>query len=267
MDTVHAADADVAHYNNVGWHRVNQLIDRDTALLLRRRFDERGHALRPTVEAFDPTKSNYHNSAEVQRMHVQYLDTFSIADEFRSVVLSPRIGAVVRRLLGAKRVQLYRTSVFEKEPEAAGGLGTSAHQDFPYLSFDRSRSLTVWIALGDLPASTGTLRFVDGSHRLGSLGRDHVYLKDDDYLKQRMAKEEWVMSPAADLSAGDATIHADLMVHGSDANLGDTPRIALVSTYFDARTLFNGAPSPHTDGLDLEVNRPFPIDLFPPVSD
>jgi hypothetical protein len=150
------------------------------------------------------------------------------------------------------------------EGGADGHGATEFHQDFPWMPMDRSAMLTVWLALVDVPADMGSLRFYSGSHRFGVLGRSFTR-PGDDQLTQHPWLKELEVSPPLDLAAGDATVHHALTVHGAPANRRDTPRLSFTVTYFDAHALYTGTPYRQTDGLGLTVNAPFDHPRFPVV--
>ena len=93
-----------------------------------------------------------------------------------------------------------------KLPSSDGGSPTPWHQDFPYLALDRIGLLKVWVALVDMPAEMGTMRFLDGSHRLGPMGRVIHRTDGKDLLDLHpwIGDEHEVSGPFT-LRAGDAT--------------------------------------------------------------
>ncbi|GAA3144284.1 phytanoyl-CoA dioxygenase family protein [Nonomuraea salmonea] len=126
----------------------------------------------------------------------------------------------VRLLHGVRAVRVQVTNLLVKEAGEHGA--TEFHQDFPWMPMDRSAMLTVWLALADVPAGMGALRFYAGSHRHGLLGRSFTR-PDDDQLTQHPWLKELELSPPLDLEAGDATVHHALTVHGAPANRHDRP--------------------------------------------
>jgi ectoine hydroxylase-related dioxygenase (phytanoyl-CoA dioxygenase family) len=128
---------------------------------------------------------------------------------------------------------------------------------------DRHGGVSIWIALDDLEPESGTLQFVEGSHRFGSLGRDEVHRTDYDHLKTTSEAEGWAATQGLPMRAGDATIHHDLTVHGAGVNHSDRSRIAVTSYIFPAHALYNGAPHPQTEPLGIDLNKPFPPEFFP----
>src|SRR5262249_52438282 len=96
-----------------------------------------------------------------------------------------------------------------------------------------------------------------------SLGRDAHMRPDADRLGKYVRDD--LVSPPLDLKAGDATIHADLTIHGAAPNESDESRWAVSIGYMDADSLYNGAPNRLTEGLGLNVNMPLDHPKFPIV--
>ncbi|WP_454688926.1 phytanoyl-CoA dioxygenase family protein [Achromobacter aloeverae] len=253
----------VRDFNENGWTVIRNVIPRDVALGLRESAIKSAGANRPPEMEFDPTKNNYINDARFQSQHRLYPSAESVDALFASVVYSPRIAAISRALLNCAEVRHLRSIIMEKAPVSQGGQKTSWHQDFPFLPIDRSRSLSIWIALMDLPPEMGTLRFVNGSPHLGSLGRDAHMRPDADRLESYV--QNGTVSPPLSLRAGDATIHADLTIHGAAPNESNESRWAVSIGYMDADCLYTGAPNRLTDGLGLEVNMPLNHEKFPMI--
>jgi hypothetical protein len=182
---------------------------------------------------------------------------------FAAAAYSPTMAGNASRLLpGAPQVRLQIDNLLVKEAPGGAHRATVFHQDFPSMPMDCSFMLTVWLALIDIPATMGSLRFYDRSHIYGLLGRSFVR-PGDDALTQHPWLAELELSPALDLHAGDATVHSALTIHGAAANEHDRPRLSYAWTYFDAQTKYTGSPFAQTDELDLEVNETFDHPRFP----
>jgi ectoine hydroxylase-related dioxygenase (phytanoyl-CoA dioxygenase family) len=242
---------EVAFFRSNGWALLPQLVDplrvadlRDRALL-RLRSRQRAHA------------------GFVDDAFGQDRDIASNDEAFGALARSPAIGGnAVRLLTGVSRVRLQVTNLLVKEAGEHGS--TVFHQDFPWMPMDRSAMLTFWLALADVPADMGSLRFYNGSHLYGTLGRSFVR-NGDDALSSHPWLSSLPMSPPLDLAPGDATVHSSLVIHGAPENRRDTPRLSFTATYFDADTLYTGAAYGQTDNLGLTVNRPFDHPSFPVV--
>ena len=184
-------------------------------------------------------------------------------EDFAAAVYSPTMAGNASRLLpGRPQVRLQIDNLLVKEPAGGAHTATTYHQDFPWMPMDRSSMLTVWLALIDVPATMGSLRFYDRSCIHGVLGRSFVR-SGDDALSQHPWLAELELSPALDLHAGDATIHSALTIHGAPANEHDRPRLSYAWTYFDAQTKYTGSPFAQTDELDLVINEVFDHPCFP----
>lgn len=266
LDTpLEVADADVQHYRDNGWVRIDQLISRDDALAMRDRLLnvlESGVDLKPSETVRRSRGQEYVGAAQSRRQHLMYENPGDHDQLFHDVVYSRRIGSLLRALQGTDVVRYVRSVVLEKLSTNEGGASTNLHQDFPYLPIDRSGSATVWLALTDITPEMGPLQFVSGSHRAGSLGRDAQTGRVPDYIAQQYESNGWTLSEPRFLQAGDATVHADLMVHGAGANQTDTPRYGFAMTYMRGDVLYSGAPWRHTDPLGLTPNEPFEHERF-----
>lgn len=246
---------EVAHFREYGWAGLPRLVAPDFVADLRERALVR---LRKRQGAF--------RNSFVDQAFGQDRDIARHDEAFAALALSPVLGRnVTRLLLGVERVRLQVTNLLIKEPANGDGHGeTVFHQDFPWMPMDRSAMLTVWLALADVPADMGALRFYNRSHLHGTLGRSFVR-ESDDALSQHPWLTDLELSPPLDLRTGDATVHSSLVVHGAPANRRDLPRLSFTATYFDAEALYTGSPYGQTDGLGLEVNKPFDHPLFPVV--
>ncbi|AQZ65057.1 hypothetical protein BKM31_29645 [[Actinomadura] parvosata subsp. kistnae] len=244
-----ASDDEAAFFHEHGWVRLARMVPPEAAEELRER-----------AAGYLDARSKRHESL-VDQAFGQSRDIAASDEAFAALTMSPAMGRTAVRLLrGVRAVRVQVTNLLVKEPGEHGA--TEFHQDFPWMPMDRSAMLTVWLALSDVPAEMGSLRFYEGSHRLGLLGRSFTR-PGDDQLTQHPWLKELELSPPLDLKAGDATVHHALTVHGAPANRRDTPRLSFTVTYFDADALYTGLPYKQTDGLGLRVNRPFEHERFP----
>ncbi|PRX64284.1 phytanoyl-CoA dioxygenase PhyH [Nonomuraea fuscirosea] len=244
-----ASDDEAAFFHEHGWVRLGRLVEPDLAAELRERALRRLDA-----------RSRSHETL-VDQAFGQSRDIAASDELFGALTLSPGMGRTAVRLLrGVRAVRVQVTNLLVKEAGEHGA--TEFHQDFPWMPMDRSAMLTVWLALADVPADMGSLRFYSGSHRHGLLGRSFTR-PGDDQLSQHPWLKELELSPPLDLKAGDATVHHALTVHGAPANRHDRPRLSFTVTYFDADALYTGLPYRQTDGLGLRVNQPFEHERFP----
>lgn len=142
----------------------------------------------------------------------------------------------VETVLGADLV-IDGTLVFYKPPR--DGSYASWHQDSVYSGWHLTPSVSAWIALTVSERANGCMRAVPGSHKLGLLEHENVH--DDPNLlnrrgeRIRMDVEE---SDAVDvvLRPGEMSLHHTNIVHGSNPNGSDGPRIGFIVRFVTNRT-------------------------------
>jgi len=165
-----------------------------------------------------------------------------------------RVGRLVHEITGWSSTRLWSDRVFIKPGRKIGSRPTVWHQDLPKIPIDRRGFTTVWIPLVDLPASKGAMTFLEGSHRLGPLGATSQLAGEPD-LSEILAEADWKQITgcvtAAPLAAGDATMHAGMMLHRARANTEDEDRVVLAISYVDGEALYTGGANPVTDELGM----------------
>jgi hypothetical protein len=146
-----------------------------------------------------------------------------------------------------------------------GNRPTAFHQDFISHAVDRSGGLTFWFALEPLDPESGTMSFVNRSHRMGVLGHTMTY-GDGDVLDGFPELRELEMSEPMTYGLGDVTVHDHLTVHGAGANLTDRPRWAYLLLTQPADILWNGSPCPNFEWTAMKPWQPFSDDVLPVIS-
>jgi ectoine hydroxylase-related dioxygenase (phytanoyl-CoA dioxygenase family) len=196
------------------------------------------------------------------RYRAMWSNSFDLRLRFDAVAqLVGQLADVARVLLGEPEVRVFWDKTFVKPPSHVGTRESVWHQDYPYNPIDRRGMMTIWLALADVPAESGALRFVPGSHHLGPLGR--LDLVSDDYGLEdvlRADDHELVGEPViVPLLAGEATVHDALTLHGAGPNLTTTARRAWTVVFLPATTRYTGGPHPHDNinSLGLTPFEPF----------
>lgn len=105
------------------------------------------------------------------------------------------------------------------------------HQDAAYWPLTPSRTVTVWLAIDDADKENGAMRFVPGTHRhLGLL--EHQDATGPSVLGHEIVNVQAYGEPVHDeLMAGEISLHADLLAHGSEPNPSDRRRCGVVLRY------------------------------------
>jgi hypothetical protein len=100
----------------------------------------------------------------------------------------------------------------------------------------------------------GTMRFLDGSHRLGQLGRRSA----DDLLAcyPRLSEKATITEPFT-YRPGDSTVNDLRLIHSAGPNQTDEIRWGYTCMYFPEDALYTGIPHRYTEDLGLEAWQPF----------
>jgi hypothetical protein len=191
---------------------------------------------------------------------------------FSSLAFAQQLGQNAERLmskpaLGPRKAFKSYDGMLIKMPASTGAEATRWHQDEPTAPIDRIGSPTFWIALVPVSPEMGSLRFVDRSHRFGSLGR-FQHTPDGDTIKKYpgIAKELEIIE-GNDLKPGDATVHDSCTIHAAGPNLTDRPRWACVQAFMPADALYTGAHHVGFGAYGFEVNEPIVHPDFPITAD
>lgn len=118
----------------------------------------------------------------------------------------------------------------------------SWHQDATYWNFlPKERGLTVWISLSGTTADMGCVKYIPGSHKKKQV--KHSDIKSDNNLLMRGQTVSYSSDNIhyAECGPGSFLMHSPFVMHSSDRNLTDTPRLALGLIYAatDAKPIVN----------------------------
>ena len=105
------------------------------------------------------------------------------------------------------------------------------HQDASYWGLTPARTVTVWLAIDDADDQNAAMKFIPGSHKLGHLEwKEH---QGPAALHQEIVGAGGLAKPMYNvLKAGQVSLHADMLAHGSDANHSSRRRCGLTLRYF-----------------------------------
>jgi ectoine hydroxylase-related dioxygenase (phytanoyl-CoA dioxygenase family) len=255
-------DEEVRTFHEKGWVFLKNYVDRDTVAKMLERGKERMGI--SEGGAFNPDK--------IASVKNWWWDVSHIAREddlFASIAFSPAMGRNIQKLFRRDvPIQYIADALMAKAPASrSDGSGpTSWHQDIPSFPFDRSGTMACWIGLAHLPPETGTMRFLEGSHRSDLFGRipasedPYIILKNNPHLIEDYKEVE---SPT--FEPGDATFHHCQILHGAPANSSDQMRWSYTVACMAADNLYTGASCVYTDGLDLPIEQPIRHPKFPQI--
>ncbi|MEN0000763.1 MAG: phytanoyl-CoA dioxygenase family protein [Pseudomonadota bacterium] len=104
------------------------------------------------------------------------------------------------------------------------------HQDASFWHLSPARTVTVWLAIDDVDEENAAMRFIPRTHDLGHLAwREPT---GDAALNQELVGTEKLGEPVVNaLRAGQVSLHADMLAHGSLANTSHRRRCGLTIRY------------------------------------
>lgn len=174
----------------------------------------------------------------LQRVVASGGDSYSISSAHLSygpvhdILTNERIVTCVSDLLG-ENVIGWGSHFFCKMPQ--DGKSVAWHQDASYWPLSPSKAVTVWLAIDDADQDNACMKFVAGSHHHGHMTFRPSDSTEHNVLNQTIENPEQfgdtVFNP---IKAGSMSIHSDLLLHGSEANLSDRRRCALTLRYCSA---------------------------------
>ncbi len=138
-----------------------------------------------------------------------------------------RILDCVQDILGPN-ILCWATAILSKAPRDPKRVPW--HQDASFWKLDPARTVSVWLAIDDADKANSAMRFIPGTHKMGPLpesSRDEASV-----FHKGTANAEALGEPFTNtLKAGQISLHADMLVHGSLANASDRRRCGLTLRY------------------------------------
>jgi non-haem Fe2+, alpha-ketoglutarate-dependent halogenase len=163
------------------------------------------------------------DSYSISSAHLQYGGVYDILS-------SPRIVDIISDLLGDHIIG-WGAHFFCKMPH--DGKRVAWHQDASYWPLTPSKTATMWLAVDDADTENACMRLVPRSHLKGHLTYRMSEDDEDNVLNQTVDDAESYGDEPIDviLKAGQASVHSDLLLHGSEANTSDRRRCGLTLRY------------------------------------
>src|SRR3954464_2885043 len=203
---------DVARFNRDGYLKPFRIFDAAEIADIRRYFDD---LLARTLAAGG-------DSYSISTAHLRYGRVYDL-------LRHPRILAYVADLIGPDVIG-WGSHFFCKMP--GDGKRVAWHQDASYWPLTPSRAVTVWLAIDDADRGNACMRFIPGTHVLGHLTWQLSETDEANVLNQTVPDVERDGAPVyVELKAGEASVHSDLLLHGSEANTSARRRCGLTLRY------------------------------------
>jgi len=133
----------------------------------------------------------------------------------------------VEDLIGPEII-CWASAIFSKRPHDPKAVHW--HQDATFWNLSPARTVTVWLAIDDADEANSAMRFIPGSHDKGALKvRD---AGEGSVLRLETEGADSLGVPVSNcLRAGQISLHADMLVHGSLPNMSDRRRCGLTIRY------------------------------------
>lgn len=145
------------------------------------------------------------------------------------LLCNPRIVAIAKDLLG-EHVIGWGSHFFCKLP--GDGKRVDWHQDASYWPLSPSKAITIWLAIDDADIENACMQFITGSHRFGHLTYRPSDADSHNVLDQTIDNpHQFGTLFINEVPAGFASVHSDLLLHGSDPNQSSRRRCALTLRY------------------------------------
>ncbi len=145
---------------------------------------------------------------------------------------SEKIIEVIKPLLGDD-ILLWYSVLFVKPANTAAYVPW--HQDATYWALNKNEGLTLWLALSDVTPENGCVDYIPGSHLWNDF--DHSINNNADNLlarRQEISGFDSQSKKSILLKPGQASIHDVSLLHSSQANSSNQPRLGIAFRYIPA---------------------------------
>ncbi len=234
------SDADIDSFGRDGFLIIEQdFIPEETVMLLRERFDELFAGSYATGIA--PDEVNWVRGRDPETKTRQICNGWKADDLIAAQVLSQQSGRLAAQLAGWEGVRIVHDNCLWKPP---GARSLGMHQDGSYAGYvDPPEMITVWIALDQTFAQSGTIEYVAGSHKWPKMPPSRGDFHDpDDWLAPVAAAAPAGASTECTpvvVQPGGAAIHHSRVFHGSGINEAEIDRRALVTHMIPSNAQFD----------------------------
>jgi len=145
---------------------------------------------------------------------------------------------VVEQVLGPDII-LWGSQIFCKP--AGTGLAVPWHQDGHFWPIHPLATCTTWIAIDDVTAENGGMRYIPGSHQERRLFEHEPSAKEEMPLNAQLCSQYLDLSNVCtdELRAGEFSLHDIYLVHGSEPNHSARRRAGFVLRFMPATSHYD----------------------------
>ena len=207
--------------------------------------------LRSIVDDVARQKNTQGRISDYSAMFTQVTNVWRLNETVRAFIVAKRFAGIAAQLMGVPAVRLYHDQALIKEP---GGKATPWHQDHYYWPLATEHTITMWMALVDIPKTMGSMSFVSGSHHSGIFDEMPISDTSQEYF-ERVIREKQLPAESYELAAGDATFHSGRILHSAHANQSNRRREVITVIYYADGTRIMEPDNEHRK-VDLGVFHP-----------
>jgi len=164
---------------------------------------------------------------------------------------SPRLAEELSQLLDTDCLEMHHMTLHAKPPDA--GAPFPMHQDLPFYPHADGRYLDTLVHVDDANETSGCIKFLPGSHKLGKLQHITGPETSPHLPTDRFRLEDAVSLPA---KAGDVVVFNIWTVHGSNVNHSGKWRRIVRIGYRDPHNLQEGGQAMGRPGIIVRGVRP-----------
>ena len=200
---------------------INKIIKR-TELLFKGKFET----------GIEPDEWNWRHGRDKNNLTRQICNAWKSDTLIRRFVCHKTIGKCVSKLMGWKGARLLQDNVLWKPPS---GKSLLFHQDASYDDWIVPQTMvTCWMSLDKTSKDTGTLEYVEGSHKWGLSPPSNKFHAPVDYKEQlkkfvKKRNNKKLNFCYVSLPPGGVSFHHGYTWHGSGINVTQNHRRALVA--------------------------------------
>ena len=180
------------------------------------------------ADCFNTEKLRLHERDTYGKAFLQIMNLWQNDVDIKKFVLAKRMAKIAADLMGVDNVRIYHDQALFKEP---GGGPTPWHQDQFYWPIDTNNTITMWMPLVDIDMNMGMLNFASGSYIEGSVFNVEISDKSEAAFESYIRENEFQVTGAVTMKAGDATWHRGYTMHHANGNNSDKMREVMTVIY------------------------------------
>ena len=144
------------------------------------------------------------------------------------IATDPRILDCVQDVIGPDII-CWATAVLSKKPHDPKQIPW--HQDASFWALSPARTVTVWLAIDDADEENSAMRYLPRTHDQGKIAESSMDGDESVFHKGIVPSKDMGEPFTNVLKAGQISLHADMLVHGSLANQSDRRRCGFTLRY------------------------------------